>query len=147
LIAPIPLPDILKGAFMNILRIAIAALGGFVAYIVTGAVIFRKLPFFKNEFLEFPSLNRCFGVVVMYLSMVSLAVLYSMLYQGGSVLTAGTHFGLLISFFAICSFFLHSYVNQHTESRLTFPSAFAYLVEWTAVGIAIAFTYSATVPN
>jgi hypothetical protein len=47
----------------------------------------------------------------MYVSMLSLAVLYSLLYQGGSVLVAGALFGALIGIFAIGSFFLHSYVN------------------------------------
>jgi len=43
---------------MNFTRIALAALGAFVAYFVLGGLSFAVLPWLKNEFLKYPAVYR-----------------------------------------------------------------------------------------
>jgi hypothetical protein len=43
---------------MNLSRIALAALGAFVAYFVLGGLAFGVFPSLKNEFLKFPAVYR-----------------------------------------------------------------------------------------
>ena len=85
------------------------------------------------------------GMVAMFLSMVVLAVLYALTYQGQSSLShgavAGARFGALIGLFAIGSFVLHNYVNLNIGLTITIASAIAYLVEWTVAGVAIGLIY------
>ena len=104
---------------MNYLRIFLASAGAFVAYMVLGGLIFVLIPSLKTEFLKFPAVYRdhdCqighmpVGMAAIFLSMVVLAVLYSMTYQGGSGLVEGARFGVLISLFVICA--LHAQLRN-----------------------------------
>jgi hypothetical protein len=73
--------------------------------------------------------------------MVVLAVLYAMLYKGGSGLIEGARFGALIAVFAVCAFVLHNYVNLNIGLRLAVEQAVAYAIEWVVTGIAIGLIY------
>jgi hypothetical protein len=135
---------------MNFSRIALAALGGFVAYFVLGGLTFAVLPFLKSEFLKYPAIYRSqqgqlshmpAGMAAMFLSMVVLAVIYALLYQGGSGLVEGARFGALIGVFAICAFVVHNYVNLNIGLKLTLEQALAYFVEWTVTGMVIGLIY------
>jgi hypothetical protein len=135
---------------MDILRVFLAALGGFVAYFFLGGLIFGLMPSIKTEFLKYPAVYRDqqgqmshmpLGMAAMFLSMLALAVLYSLLYSGSSGVFEGARFGALIGVFAIGSFVLHNYVNLNIGLKLTVISAAAYLVEWTVTGIAIGLIY------
>src|SRR5208282_3623413 len=139
---------------MNVGRIALAALGGFVAYFVVGGAAFGLLPSLKDEFLKYPAVYRDqqgqmshmpAGMVGMFLSMVALAVIYAMLYQGGSGIAEGARlgalFGALVGVFALGSFVLHNYVNLNIGLKLTVQQGVAYLVEWVISGIAIGLIY------
>ena len=77
----------------------------------------------------------------MFLGMVVLAVLYSMLYQGGSAVLEGARFGALIGVFAVCAFVVHNYVNLNIGLRLTLQQGAAYPVEWIVTGIVIGIIY------
>jgi hypothetical protein len=75
---------------MNLTRIALAALGGFVAYFVVGFAAFGLFPTLRNEFLKYPTIYRTqdamkgvmpMGMAFMFLAIVALAVLYAMLGQ------------------------------------------------------------------
>jgi hypothetical protein len=105
---------------MNPLRLILAALGAFVAYMVLGALLFGLIPSLKTEFLKYPCVYRDqngqmshmpAGMGGMLLSMLALAVLYTMVYQGGSGLAEGARFGALIGLFAIGAFVLHNYAT------------------------------------
>jgi hypothetical protein len=135
---------------MNVLRIFLASLGAFVAYMVLDGLIFVLIPSLKAEFLKFPGVYRDHdgqmshlpvGMAAIFLSMVVLAVLYAMLNQGGSGLAEGARFGALIGLFAVGAFVLHNYVNLNISLRLTINSAVAYFIEWTVVGIVIGLIY------
>ncbi len=130
-------------------RIALAALGAFVAYFAIGFLTFTQ-PQFRNEFARFPAVYRSqegikrvmpAGMATMFLAMVVLAILYAMLYQGGSGAMEGARFGALIGIFSVCAFVVHNYVNLNIGLRLTLFQSVAYLIEWIAVGLAIGLIY------
>jgi hypothetical protein len=145
---------------MNLGRIALAALGAFVAYFVVGGLAFGLVPSLKEEFLKYPAVYRSqqgqmsampAGMVAMFLSMAALAALYAMLYQGNSSLAEGVRlgavFGSLIGVFAICAFVVHNYVNLNIGLKLTVQQGVAYFVEWLIAGIVIGLIYRPTVSH
>jgi len=81
------------------------------------------------------------GMAAMFVAMLVLAVLYALLYQGGSGLVEGARFGALIGVFAVCAFVVHNYVNLNIGLTLTLQQAVAYFAEWTVTGIAIGLIY------
>jgi hypothetical protein len=134
---------------MNYTRIALAALGAFVAYFVLGGLFFTS-SVLRNEFSKYPAVYRPqegqmshlpVGMAAMFLSMVVLAVIYAMLYKGGSGVAEGAKFGALIGVFAVCAFVLHNHVNLNIGLKLSLLSAVTYFIEWTVSGIAIALIY------
>jgi hypothetical protein len=133
---------------MSLLRIALAALGAFIVYFALGALFFATGPL-RHEFSRYPAVYRSqdgirrvmpFGMLAMFVAMLVLAVLYAMLYQGGSGLAEGARFGALIGLFAVCSFVIHNHVNLNIGWRLTIGQAVAYFIEWVAVGVVIGLT-------
>ena len=134
---------------MNIVRIFLAAVGGFAVYFLVGGLSFA-LSSMKNEFLKYPAVYRSAesiktvmpaGMAAMFIAMVALAVLYAMLYRGHSGLLEGARFGALIAIFSICSFVIHNFVNLNIGMRLTVQQSIAYSVEWLLVGVAIGLIY------
>jgi hypothetical protein len=139
---------------MNISRIALAAVGGFVAYFVLGGLSFVVAPSLKDEFLKYPTIYRTqeamkgvmpAGMAFMFIAIVALAVLYAMIAAGVSDaadgLRLGATFGVLIGVFAIGSFVVHNYVNLQIGLKLTVQQAIAYFIEWVVVGIVIGLIY------
>jgi hypothetical protein len=135
---------------MNVLRIFLASLGAFVAYMALGGLIFALIPSLKTEFLKFPAVYRDHdgqmshmpvGMAAIFLSIVVLAVLFAMLYQGGSGLVEGARFGALIGLFVLGAFVLHNYVNLNIGLKLTLISAVAYFIEWMVACIVIGLIY------
>jgi len=135
---------------MNPLRIFLAGLGGFVAYFVIGGLSFAVLPFLKTEFMKYPAVYRSqegiksvmpAGMAAMLVAILSLAVLYAMMYRGGSGWLEGARFGALIGVFAIGSFVIHNYVNLNIGLKLAVEQSVAYFVEWVVVGIVIGLIY------
>jgi hypothetical protein len=134
---------------MNYARIALAGLGAFVAYFALGTFAFT-LPGMKSEFMKYPAVYRSqegiksvmpAGMAAMFVAMLVLAVIYAMLYRGGSGLAEGTRFGALIGVFAICSFVIHNYVYLNIGLKLTVQQSVAYFLEWLAVGVVIGLIY------
>jgi hypothetical protein len=145
---------------MNPSRIALASVGGFVAYFVVGFAAFGLLPSLRNEFLKYQTIYRSqqamkgvmpAGMAFMFLAIVALAVLYAMLSQGISGaaegLRLGARFGMLIGIFAIGSFVVHNYVNLQIGLKLTIQQAIVYFVEWIVVGLVIGLIYRPLVPH
>ncbi len=139
-----------EGLPINYARVALAAAGGFVAYFILGGLLFAVLPWLKDEFRKYPAVYRSqesmmgvfpSGMAAMFVAMLTLAVLYAMLYKGGSPLAEGAQFGVLIGIFSVCSFVIHNYVNLNIGLKLTLEQAAAYLFEWIITGIVIALLY------
>jgi len=135
---------------MNLWRVALAAIGALVAYFVLGGLSFVLLPSLKDEFLKYPAVYRSqeaikgvmpVGMAAMFVAMVVLAVIYAMLYRGGSGVAEGARFGALIGIFAICAFVVHNYVNLNIGSKLTLEQSIAYFVEWVATGMVVGLIY------
>jgi hypothetical protein len=104
----------------------------------------------RNEFLKYPAVYRSQegiksampgGMAAMFVAMIVLAVLYAMVYKGGSGVAEGARFGALIALYSVCSFVIHNYVNLNIGIRLTIQQAVAYSVEWVLVGITIGLIY------
>jgi hypothetical protein len=134
---------------MSYTRIALAALGAFVAYFALGGLFFN-LPAMRNEFLKYPAVYRPqeamrgvipLGMAAMLVAMLALATLYAMLYRGGSGVAEGAHFGGLIGIFFVCAFVVHNYVNLNIGLKLTVVQAVAYFVEWVVTGVVMGLIY------
>ena len=116
---------------MNFLRVVLAAVGAFIAYFLLGGLAFALLPL-RAEFLKYPAVYRSqqgqmshmpAGMAAMFLSILALAVIYAMLYQGGASLAEGVRtgalFGALIGVYSVGSFVVHNYVNLNIGLKLT----------------------------
>jgi len=134
---------------MNYTRLLLSALAAFVAYFALGGLFFTAAPL-RNEFAKYPAVYRSqegiktvmpAGMAAMFLAILALAVIYAMLYQGGSGLAEGARFGALIGVFSVCSFVIHNYVNLNIGLALTIQQAIAYFIEWTVVGVVIGLIY------
>ena len=130
-------------------RIALSALGAFVAYFVVGTLT-AAVPSLRSEFLRYPAIYRTpetmkavmpLGVFAIFLSVLVLAVLYAMLYKGRSGVLEGMRFGALIAVFAVTAFVVHNYVNLNIGLKLTVIQAAVYLVMWVVVGLTIGLIY------
>lgn len=135
---------------MNVTRLALATLGGFVAYFILGGLMFAALPFLREEIMKYPAVYRAqegqmkampIGMVAMLVSIFTLAVLYAMLYKGGSGLVEGARFGALIGVFAVGAFVVHNYVNLNVGPKLMLQQAAAYFLEWTVTGLVVGLIY------
>jgi hypothetical protein len=135
---------------MNYVRIGLASVGAFVAYMAIGALTFVALPSLKKEFLKYPAVYRShegqmshfpIAMVAMLLSIVVLTILYAKFDRDGSALADGASFGALIGLFVVGGFVLHNYANLNIGLRLTAFSAIAYFIEWCVVGIVIGLLY------
>jgi hypothetical protein len=135
---------------LNYTRIALSALGGFIAYFVVGGILFGALPSLKNEFLKYPNVYRTqegikttmpIGMAAMFVAIAALAIIYALIYHGGSGLAEGARYGALIGIFSIGSFVVHNYVNLNIGGKLTLQQSVAYFVEWLVVGIVIGLIY------
>jgi hypothetical protein len=145
---------------MNLLRIALAGLGGFVAYFIVGGLSFALLPSLKTEFLKYPAVYRSgqgqmshmpVGMVAMLVSILALAVIYAMVCRDISGLAegapSGVVFGVLIGVFAIGAFVLHNYLNLNIGLKLTVQQAVAYFVEWVVTCTVIGLIYRPLPPH
>jgi hypothetical protein len=141
---------------MNLLRIALAALGGFVAYFVVGGLAFWLIPSLKTEFLKYTAVYRDHdgqishmpaGMAGIFLSVLMVAVLYAQIYHGGSGLMEGARFGVLMGVFVFGAFVLHNYANLNIGLKLTLEQGVAYFIEWTVVGVVIGLIYRPLAPH
>jgi hypothetical protein len=135
---------------MNLTRIGLASIAAFFAYFAFGGLVFGLLPWMKNEYLKYPNVYRSqegikstmpVGMAFMFLAIVVLAVMYAMLYRGGSGVVEGARFGALIGVFAIGSFVVHNYVNLQIGIKVTVQQGIAYFAEWVIVGLVIGLIY------
>jgi hypothetical protein len=141
---------------MNYSRVALAGLGGTVAYFVVGGVLFAALPWLQKEFLKYPAVYRTqdemkrvmpMGMISILVGIFVVAMLYAMAYPAGGGVLDGARFGALIGIFAVCGFALHNHMLLNIGIKLTVGQAISYFVQWLVVGIVISLIYAqATVP-
>jgi len=137
---------------MNYSRIALAGLGGTVAYFALGFLLFALLPL-ADEVRQFAAVYRPeesmkrvapVGMVAMLLAMMALAALFALVFREGSSVAQGVRFGLLVAVFAAGSFVLHNYVSLNIGLRLALLQAVAYFVQLFGAGVVIALIYRPT---
>lgn len=134
---------------MNYSRIALAGLGGTVAYFALGFLLFALLPL-ADEVRQFAAVYRPeesmkrvapVGMVAMLVSMMALAALFALVFRDGSSIAQGVRFGFLVAVFAAGSFVLHNYVSLNIGLRLALLQALAYFVQLFGSGVVIALLY------
>jgi hypothetical protein len=135
---------------MNYLRLALAALGGTVAYFAFGFFVLWLVPALINEAHKYPTVFRPkeemmtvmpIGLAATFMAILVAAIIFAMIYRGGSGTMEGARFGVLIGIFVVCAFVLHNYVNLNIGLKLALGQAVAYFVQWTIIGIVIGLIY------
>lgn len=135
---------------LHLLRVLLAAVGAFVAYMALGFALFAAMPAMKAEFMKYPSVYReekdlmkhmPLGMLAIFISILAVAMLYALMYRGGTWWIWGLHLGVLIGVFAIGTFVIHNYVNLRIGGKLTVMQGIAYFCQWVVVGLVIGFIY------
>ena len=135
---------------MNYSRLALAALGGTVASFAFGFLVLLVAPALLDEAHKYPAVFRPqeemmavmpIGIVATLIAMLVVAIIFAMIYHGGSGITEGARLGVLIGIFVVCAFVLHNYVNLNIGLKLALGQAVAYFFQWTIVGIVIGLIY------
>ena len=135
---------------MNYSRLALAALGGTVASFAFGFLVFWLVPGLIKEGHKYPDVFRPkeemmtvmpIGLVATFMAILVVAIIFAMIYPGGSGTAEGARFGVLMGIFVVCAFVLHNYVNLNIGLKLALGQAVAYFVQWTIIGIVIGFIY------
>ena len=135
---------------MNYSRLALAALGGTVAYFALGFLLVWLVPALINEAHKYPNVFRPkekimavmpIGMAATLVAILVVAIIFGMIHQGGSGITEGARLGVLIGIFVVCGFVLHNYVNLNIGLKLALVQAVAYFVQWIVVGVVIGLIY------
>jgi hypothetical protein len=135
---------------MNYLRLVLAALGGTVASFAVGFLLLWLAPALIEEGHKYPAVFRPkeemfkvmpIGLVASFIAILVVAIIFAMIRRGGSGISEGARFGVLIGIFVVCGFVLHNYVNLNIGLKLALGQAAAYFVQWTVVGIVIGLIY------
>lgn len=134
---------------MNYPRLGLAALGGTVASFAFGSLVFVLVPALFNEARKYPAVFRPreemntympFGFIASLIAILVVAIIFAMIYQGGSGLMEGARLGVLIGIFAICNVF-HNYANYNFGMKLALGQAATYFIQWVITGIVIGLIY------
>jgi hypothetical protein len=135
---------------MNYSSLGLAALGGTVASFAFGFLVFWLVPGLIKEGHKYPAVFRPkeemmkvmpIGFVATFIAILVVSIIFAMIHQGGSGITEGARFGVLIGIFVVCAFALHNYVNLNIGLKLALGQAVAYFVQWTIIGIVIGLIY------
>jgi hypothetical protein len=144
------------GVQMNYPRLALAALGGTAASFAFGSLVFWLVPGLVKEGHKYSAVFRPkeemmtvmpIGLVATFMAILVVAIIFAMIHQGGSGITAGARLGVLIGIFVVCAFVLHNYVNLNIGLKLALGQAVTYFVQWTIVGIVIGLIYKPVAPR
>ncbi len=134
---------------MNYSRLGLAALGGTVASFAFGFLVFWLVPALINEAHKYPAVFRSreemnsvmpIGLVASFIAILVVAIIFAMIYQGGSGMTEGARLGVLIGIFAVCNV-MHNYANLNFGLKLALGQAAAYFFQWIIVGTVIGLIY------
>jgi hypothetical protein len=135
---------------MNYSRLGLAALGGTVASFAFGFLVLWLVPGLLEEGHKYPAVFRPkeemmtvmpVGLIATFISILVGAIIFAMIHQGGSGITEGARFGVLIGIFVVCASVLHNYVNLNIGLKLALGQAVAYFLQWTIIGIVIGLIY------
>jgi hypothetical protein len=135
---------------VNYARIALASLGGMVAYFVYGFATFAAWPSMKTEFMKYPNVYRPkeemmkvmpYGMITILIAIVVVAILYAQIHNAGGGIVSGVYLGSMIGLFSVGTFATHNYINLNIGLTLTIYQSIAYFIQWIIVGAAIGLIY------
>ena len=139
---------------MNYSRLGLAALGGTVASFAFGSLVFVLVPALINEARKYPTVFRPreemnavmpIGFVASFIAILVVAIIFAMIYHGGSGIMQGARLGVLIGIFAVCNV-LHNYMNFNFGMKLALGQAAAYFFQWIITCIVIGLIYKPATP-
>jgi len=129
-------------------RIASAAVAATVFDVVYGFLVYGML--LSGQFSAYPAVYRSAETGPGYLplmfcgiliAMVAAAMIYAKGYEGGSGVSEGARFGVLLGIFVATAFSGVNYAVLNIGRRLAVATAAAGFVEWVLVGIVIGLVY------
>ncbi len=134
---------------MNYPRIALAAVAATVVDALYGFLVYGNL--LSNQFAMFPGVYRAadtqgaympilFGGV--FIAMIGAAVIYAKGYEGGSGLSEGLRFGVLIGLVAVGYSVIVTYAIANIGRHLAASLAVAGFAEWVIAGVVIGLVYN-----
>jgi hypothetical protein len=133
---------------MNMKRLVLASVIGWVTYFIYGGVVFGKMlaPDYRPYTNVYRSMEQmqqhmAVGMLCSIAAIIVFAVMYAKGYEGGSGAAEGARFGLLIGIFAACTHIADNYVVLQIGGILAARMAVASLGEWTLVGLMIGLLY------
>ena len=134
---------------MNYPRLGLAALGATVASFAFGFLVFWLVPALMNEAHKYPAVFRSreemnsvmpIGFAASFIAIIVVAIIFAMIYHGGSGAMEGARLGVLVGIFAVCNV-LHNYANLNIGPKLALGQSVAYFFQWTIVGTVIGLIY------
>ena len=140
---------ILLGDLMNYIRLALAAVAAFVAYMGVGSVFFTvrgmRAEFERHTavYRTGEAMNRVMvpGMLGMLLAMGAAAALFAMAHPTGAGWVAGARFGCIVGVFVLGTYVLHNYMILNISGRLATLQGLAHFIQWVGVGAVIALLY------
>lgn len=133
---------------MNYKRIVLAAIVATVALLVYGFLVYGLL--IAQDYNPYPGVYRStadskshmpLAFAGLFVAMLVVTVMYAKGYEGGSGITEGARFGLLVGIFVACVCVGTNYATLNIGSKLAIKQALATLVEWPLYGIVIGLLY------
>jgi len=133
---------------MNMSRVAMAAVAAWIVDAVYGFCVYGML--LKSEFARYPDIYRpdnMQGAYMPYLfggiliAMFAAAYIYAKGYEGGSGISEGIRFGVLMGILVVGYVCLVNYAVMNVGRHLAGAMALAGLVEWIIAGAVIGLVY------
>jgi len=133
---------------MNVSRIALAAVAGTVFDVVYGFGVYGTL--LSGQFAHYPAVYRSAEAGPGYLplmfcgvfiAMAAAATIYAKGYEGGSGVSEGGRFGVLLGIFVVMAFAGVNYAVLNIGRRLAVAVAAAGFFEWMLAGVVIGLVY------
>ena len=133
---------------MNMTRLFLSAVAGFVAYFVYGGVVTGI--FLKKDYMPYIEVYRPaeqimklfpLGMLTTFIAILVFCIIYTQTLGVNTGWAAGSRFGALIGTFMVFAHVAHNYVNLNIGSKLAIEMAIADLLQWTIVGLIIGVIY------
>ena len=139
---------------MNITRLLLSSVAGFIAYFVYGGVVTGIL--LKKDFMPYAGVYRPaeqivklfpFGMLTTLIAVIILTIIYAQSSHANAGWAAGARFGALVGAFMVFAHVVHNYVNFNIGAKLAIEIGIAELLQWTIVGAIVGGIYRSVAPS
>jgi hypothetical protein len=133
---------------MNYARLGLAAVAATVFDALYGFLVYGML--LAPEFARYPGVYRSNEAGMAYLPLMfgglflaiaAASIIYAKGYEGGSGLSEGARFGVLLGLFVVLAFAAVNYATLNIGRKLAVMTAAAAFVEWLTIGTIIGLIY------